>query len=583
MEYLDHRVPVDVGKVYVKGNERTKTYFFESELKTVLNQKLPLEKLKSELNTITQRLESSGLFDSVNIDLIVHKVANNAPEFDADLHVSVREKGIPFLKVESYVKSRTAGGNTPGSEIGGEIQGCLRNPLGLGDVHRVSMARNSTGASRDFLLSSHVPHVLNSHNRNAHLDVTLKSSEEDNSYFLYFNQKIHSLIVDVSAVKVLDDQPTTNTGSRPPQPHKFQIEVSSREEVPVGFHAFADESKAPGASDSAALGWRRFFPSAWFTAQAGSQNPDSVGDIEAPATQSNTQNPKLFPSPALLPLCQTSTKVSGKYSYTFVDTRDSSILPSRGHYLHSCTELAVPPGSSTFIKQEVSAQAHGTLGPRIEALGLQPALTLSVAGSLGLLLPLHSFFHGSSQSTRTGPTNTTSRTNTNTNTEVDFAPLSDRFHLGGPNSLRGFNLFGVGPRLPQEIAPPKPTAPPASTLPPWPVQTDPVSPHGPSLGGISKCSLLGLAAVPLPVPALAKLGAKIFGFLNFGGIGETTGASFANAANPLFGQIRLSAGAGVVVPVANVARLELTYAVPLLKSSTDAVKPFQIGVGVTIN
>jgi outer membrane protein assembly factor BamA len=210
-------------------------------------------------------------------------------------------------------------------------------------------------------------------------------------------------------------------------------------------------------------------------------------------------------------------------------------------------------------------------------------LTLSVAGNLGLLFPLHSFFRPSP------PIILDKKSDIATN-EPDFIPLSDRFHLGGPHSLRGFNLFGIGPRLPLEVLPPLPPKPSAavsasassSSLPHWPVSTNPVSLSGPSLGGVSKCSLLGIAAVPLPVPVLARLGAKLFGFINFGGIGETKLPLFSSA-NPLFGQIRLSAGAGVVVPVSNIARLELTYAIPLLKSSTDAVKPFQIGVGMTIN
>lgn len=581
MEFLDQRVPVDVGKAIIQGNERTKNYYFESELKTVLNQKLPLEKLKIELNTITNRLENTGMFESVNINLVINKFESSTSYFDADVVISVREKGIPFLKVESYVKSHAAGSSAPGSEVGAEIQGCLRNPLGFGDMHRISVARNSTGASRDYLLASHIPNILSTRNRVGGLDVTLKSSEENNSFFLYYNQKIHSLLMDLTAVKVFEDDDKSSPEGRAllkskPQPHKFQIEVSSREEIPLGFYAFEENMPTSAVNDPTSTGWRRFFPSSWF-ASSSTSTSDTSSDIEAPVTPPVSLAPKLYPSPRLLPMCQTSTKLSGKYSYTFVDTRDSPTVPSRGQYLHSSTEIAVPPGTSTFIKQEVSAQAHSTLGPRIPYLGSQHALTLSVAGSLGLLLPLHTIFFPQ----QTSLTKVSDNVNT---VDSEFVPLLDRFHLGGPNSLRGFNLFGIGPKLPLEVPPPKPASSTTLSLPRWPLASpDLISPSGPSLGGISKCSLLGVAAVPLPVPALATLGAKLFGFINFGGLGETRNSSFTNSLNPLFGQIRLSAGAGIVVPVSSIARLELTYAVPLLKSTTDATKPFQIGVSMTIN
>ena len=51
----------------------------------------------------------------------------------------------------------------------------------------------------------------------------------------------------------------------------------------------------------------------------------------------------------------------------------------------------------------------------------------------------------------------------------------------------------------------------------------------------------------------------------------------------LFGAMRVSLGWGFAVPLGNAARLELTYALPVLRASTDVVKPFQIGVGMTVN
>ena len=58
--------------------------------------------------------------------------------------------------------------------------------------------------------------------------------------------------------------------------------------------------------------------------------------------------------------------------------------------------------------------------------------------------------------------------------------------------------------------------------------------------------------------------------------------SFASAASPssLLSSLRIAAGAGLALDV-GVAKLELTYAVPLVRAANDLVKPFQLGIGVS--
>jgi outer membrane protein assembly factor BamA len=127
-----------------------------------------------------------------------------------------------------------------------------------------------------------------------------------------------------------------------------------------------------------------------------------------------------------------------------------------------------------------------------------------------------------------------------------------------------------------------------------------------SAGGLSKYSLLALLSTPLPIPKLVEIGAKAFTFVNLGGLGsadlysnlspsastkQQTEQSHQNVSPPikaflplsLLGTCRVSVGAGVMIPVASIGRLEFTYSVPLVKEPRDQLKKYQIGLGVTIN
>lgn len=108
-------------------------------------------------------------------------------EFSTDLAVKVHEKSVPFLKMESYVRTGKSS-----SEIGAEIQGALRNPFGHGEVIKISAGKSSNGA-RDFLLSANIPNI--SRDR-GDLIASVKVSEEDNSSFVSFQQKIESIGVE---------------------------------------------------------------------------------------------------------------------------------------------------------------------------------------------------------------------------------------------------------------------------------------------------------------------------------------------------------------------------------------------------
>ena len=55
-----------------------------------------------------------------------------------------------------------------------------------------------------------------------------------------------------------------------------------------------------------------------------------------------------------------------------------------------------------------------------------------------------------------------------------------------------------------------------------------------------------------------------------------------SALNELLACTRASVGWGLSLPVGP-ARLELTYALPLLKAPSDSVRQFQVGLGISIS
>ena len=118
----------------------------------------------------------------------------------------------------------------------------------------------------------------------------------------------------------------------------------------------------------------------------------------------------------------------------------------------------------------------------------------------------------------------------------------------------------------------------------------------PSLGGVSRASLAAIASVPLAIPSLAKSGARVFFFANAGSIGESSAwngmlrrspelraLSKESNASGLFGSPRVSFGCGLIIPVADMIRLEFTYSIPFVRSDVDSVKPFQVGFGLDLS
>lgn len=135
--------------------------------------------------------------------------------------------------------------------------------------------------------------------------------------------------------------------------------------------------------------------------------------------------------------------------------------------------------------------------------------------------------------------------------------INDRFFLGGPLNVRGFDYHGAGPHS-----------------------------EGAALGG--DCYWASGLHLYTPLPFLYHREnlmsyVRLHYFLNGGNVFNTQSVRSAQTfLSQLTNATRLSCGLGLVLNLMNVARLELNYTVPLWTQAHDRViKGFQFGVGFT--
>lgn len=201
------------------------------------------------------------------------------------------------------------------------------------------------------------------------------------------------------------------------------------------------------------------------------------------------------------------------------DTRDDPIIPRHGFLLKIIDEYAGLGGNVEYLKNEIEFQ--GT-----KSLFFDCSVQMSLAG--GMMKPLA------------------------TNNELK---INDRFFLGGPLTLRGFTLKGVGPHS-----------------------------DGNALGA----DTYWLAALHLYTPLPFRPGKGGFGelfrthlFVNAGNLANLKlSDSPREILNGLKSNYRVSYGGGIVLRMGRVARLELNYVVPLHICQGDSVNPgLQFGIG----
>lgn len=215
---------------------------------------------------------------------------------------------------------------------------------------------------------------------------------------------------------------------------------------------------------------------------------------------------------------RSSVKHSVTHHYT-LDRRDDRILPSTGYRIQSLTELASNAlgGDAAFAKLEVSASMHASTS-HTERGSLPYTFGASArAGAMRFL----------------GQDPTT-------------AYIHDRFGLGGPQTVRGFMLNGIGPR------------------------------SGPDNIGGDSFWAVGLSVSRRLSSAIDW---PIFGqcFLNAGALGLSSNHRWADAA-----LLRPSASAGIGLAFRHpAARIEVSFCLPLLAGARDrSRKGLQFGIGL---
>lgn len=191
-----------------------------------------------------------------------------------------------------------------------------------------------------------------------------------------------------------------------------------------------------------------------------------------------------------------------------VDRRNDLVFPSDGVAFTIKNELAGLGGDIGFLKNELDMQVNVPLPKEIVIQGSMLA---------GHLLPLR-----------------------NNKTHC----ITDRFMLGGPMNVRGFEMAGIGPHS-----------------------------DGCSLGAEMFWAAALHAYTPLPL--LSRGGSisdkfRLHAFVNTGNIGNfVLTDDYKQNLQTLIRDMRLSYGAGLAMTLGGFARVELNYCVPLLLQRGD--------------
>lgn len=204
--------------------------------------------------------------------------------------------------------------------------------------------------------------------------------------------------------------------------------------------------------------------------------------------------------------------------HSFVrDHRDSATLPTRGHFLGIYQELAGlgGRGDTSYLKHELNASFHQPLIEEGES-----KLVFSTSVRAGLF------------------TSVTDETN-----------ISDRFYLGGPLSVRGFKMGGIGER------------------------------HGKDAVGGEGYWAAGASLIS-SIPGMSHLPVKAHAFANSGSIVTTARGALGDTIKELSEKPRTSVGFGLIFHH-SIARLEANYCIPLKYTGADLPEPkFQFGFGL---
>ncbi|AGO10751.1 AaceriAGR392Cp [[Ashbya] aceris (nom. inval.)] len=237
-------------------------------------------------------------------------------------------------------------------------------------------------------------------------------------------------------------------------------------------------------------------------------------ELHAEQLSCTTGSVNALASDSLLLQCGDDVKTSLSYTLSS-DTRDSPVFASTGRLYRWANELALGSYAKTQF-QLSDAVSWGTGG----------FFTMSTTVKAGYIK----------------------------NLQPGLRPIHirDKFHCGGANDVRGFQLMGLGPKDAQD-----------------------------SLGGDAFLTYGVSLFSRLPVQRWAASGFRLHWFVNGGRLLTHNNATLLDAGSALLEEHSVSCGTGLLFQHP-VARFELNFALPLTMHSSDtARKGFQYGIGIS--
>ena len=199
------------------------------------------------------------------------------------------------------------------------------------------------------------------------------------------------------------------------------------------------------------------------------------------------------------------------------DGRDDFILPKKGNLFKHSLEFSGLGGNVKFVKSEIELQLNKEIFSDV---------ILGISFQAGAMRPI-------------GGTDTL---------------INDRFFLGGPMSVRGFKMKGIGPRTREA-----------------------------SLGADAFWAAGAHMYTPLPFrPGRGGFG-DLFRMHFFANAGNVQNVEFTDSSeiNKMVKDARWSYGLGIMMMIGGIARLEVNYCIPKNAKTTDGVNPgLQVGVGM---
>lgn len=236
--------------------------------------------------------------------------------------------------------------------------------------------------------------------------------------------------------------------------------------------------------------------------------------------------------------------VKSSITHTWIsDARDNPILPSKGYFLKTVSEVAgwgPLQGDVAFWRSEIETQTATSIP--IPGVKGDSGVSFTTGFRAGMLYPLA----------------------LGTQSHPQHSRINDRFQLGGPTDVRGFRLSGLGPR------------------------------DGPDAVG-GDVYAAGSANLLFPLPRVgAKKPFRFQAFINGGRLLALTGLDkeermdskavqksvYSTIAELGNGLPSLAAGFGLVY-AHPVARFELNFSLPLvLRKGEEGRKGLQFGIGI---